>query len=95
MMRVEGEVGTQQTEAFAQPEPVAEPVEAKPRRRIARPRAEAAAADAASSVESSDVSASIDADRLPPSLSGGEESAERPRRRRRVRGDDELVPPAA
>lgn len=89
---VEGEVGTQQVEAapVAAPAPVAAEVpEAKPvRRRTPRARVEAAPA----AVE--EAAPSIEAERLPPALSAGEE-AERPRRRRRVRSEEEAVPPAA
>ncbi|MGN5374932.1 DUF4167 domain-containing protein [Sphingomonas hankookensis] len=85
---VEGEVGTQQNEvvtAEVEAAPEAKPV----RRRTPRARVEAAPAEA-------EVAPSLDADRLPPALSANDDAAERPRRRRRVRADEEeAVPPAA
>ncbi|KQM20021.1 hypothetical protein ASE73_04540 [Sphingomonas sp. Leaf24] len=96
---VEGEVGTQQAEQQIDVAPVAEPApvpvaaeatEAKPvRRRTPRARAEAAPA----SVE--EAAPSIEADRLPPALSAGDDAADRPRRRRRVRTEEEAAPPVA
>ncbi len=86
---VEGEVGTQQNDS-AEPTPEVA-AEAKPvRRRTTRTRVEAVAAEPA------EVAPSIEADRLPPSLSANDDGAERPRRRRRVRTEEEeAVPPAA
>ncbi len=94
---VEGEMGTQQPEPASAQAPVpavaAEAPEAKPvRRRTPRARVEAVEAPAGER----DVAPSIEADRLPPALSANDDAAERPRRRRRVRGDEEeAVTPTA
>ena len=88
-MQSEGEAGTQAND-------VVEVAEVKaPRRRTPRPRVDAVAAAPAEANEPGEPTASIEADRLPPSLSTSDDGAERPRRRRRVRADEEAVPPVA
>ncbi|MCC2978162.1 DUF4167 domain-containing protein [Sphingomonas sp. PL-96] len=100
----------QQTEVDGAPVEQAEPVQAavandieatpaegevrapRTRRRVLRRDAEPQPAEAASAGETH----GIEADRLPPALSPAEgDGEERPRRRRRVRTDDEVMPPAA
>lgn len=71
-----------------------QPVEAEARAPRARPRARRR--DAEQPAEAAAEAHGIDADRLPPALGAVEgEGEERPRRRRRVRADDEVMPPAA